>query len=109
MESKFKGQTGNTPPSSYDGKTGERVPQSERSANKESLPTNTNSTDQSLKPTSGGDKIRTAAEFMKASLNILEANKKARRFKVRNKAGVVTGVVVVFDMKDWTEELELKE
>lgn len=112
MESKFKGQTENTPPSSLEGKTGESVPQSEPSAKTASTPTSTKTTVKSLKdmPPADLQKIQTAADMVKVALNILEANGLTRRFRLWNKEKTrVRAVVIVFEADKWTEELDVKE
>jgi hypothetical protein len=108
MESKSKGLTGNTPPSSFEGKTGAKGQQSEQSARTGHTPTNTKTTGKPSKNTLPAEKVRVAADMVRAGLNILEANGLTKRFRLWNKENTkVTRVIVVFDLEDWTDDLYL--
>jgi hypothetical protein len=108
MESKSKGLTGNTPPSSFDAKTGAKGQPSEPSARTGHTPPNTKTTGKPSKPTLPAEKVRVAADMVRAGLNILEANGLTKRFKLWNKENTKpTRIIVVFDLDVWTDDLYL--
>jgi hypothetical protein len=110
MESKSKEVTGNTPPSFSEEKTGAKVQPSRPSASKENMPLNTTSgqTQSENTKNAGKESLLLAADNLPVNLNIVEANGKARRFKIRGAGDKVTQIVVIFEMTDWTEDLERK-
>jgi hypothetical protein len=108
MESKSKGLTGNTPPSSFDAKTGAKGQPSKPSAGKESTPPNTQ-TGQKLLPgiwKGVTESVLLAADSLPPILNILEANGLIKRFRIWNEDNTkVVKVILMFDLAIWNEDL----
>lgn len=112
MTSSSKGQTENTPQSSSEESTGAKVQPSEPLASSDNTQPSTTTTHRPLKPTKSavpGEKVLSAVDLAKASLQILERNGLIRRFKIWNKdQTAVRAVVIVFDNTHWTPDLDLK-
>ena len=114
MTSSSKDQTESTPPSSSGESTEGRVQPSGPSAKTDNTKPSMTTTPKPLPPTSGGvkrdEKVLSAKDLMKASLQILERRGLIRRFRMLSKdRTTVRAIVIVFDNTFWTPDLELKE
>lgn len=114
--SKYKGQTGNTPPLSSDSATEAGAQPSEQSAGMttaaKSTPSMTTTPKQSAPILTTGksvsEKSIMAAQVMRAVLSRLEKDGLIRRYRLLSAGKTVKEIRIVFDNSVWDENLNLR-